>query len=135
MKGQYITSLPVKNEGVDLLYQYVSYPYNWTAYIVMKWHQEDTLRGTSEFRSAYHILNMGGFWTEICWKNLTNTDSKLSTVTVNITAFQAINFWIGPNKGTWLTFLPSILNGTDLGAQEWWDALFLRWGLEPPKLS
>ena len=29
---------------------------------------------------------------------------------------------------------PSIVNGTELGAQEWRDALFLRYGLEPPDL-
>ena len=30
--------------------------------------------------------------------------------------------------------LPSTVNGTELGAQEWRDALFLRYGLEPPDL-
>ena len=30
--------------------------------------------------------------------------------------------------------LPSTVNGTDLGAQEWRDALFLRYCLEPPDL-
>ena len=29
---------------------------------------------------------------------------------------------------------PSTVNGTDLGAQEWLDALFLRYGLDPPDL-
>ena len=29
---------------------------------------------------------------------------------------------------------PSTVNGIDLGAQEWRDALFLRYGLEPPDL-
>ena len=29
---------------------------------------------------------------------------------------------------------PSNVNGTDLGAQEWRDATFLRYGLEPPDL-
>ena len=36
--------------------------------------------------------------------------------------------------GAWLTVLPSTVNGTELGAQEWCDALFLRYGLEPPDL-
>ena len=34
----------------------------------------------------------------------------------------------------WLTVLPSTVNGTELGGQEWHDALFLRYGLEPPEL-
>ena len=29
---------------------------------------------------------------------------------------------------------PSIVNGTEVGAQEWRDAAFLRYGLEPPDL-
>ena len=32
----------------------------------------------------------------------------------------------------WLTVQPSTVNGTELGAQKWRDALFLRYGLEPP---
>ena len=36
--------------------------------------------------------------------------------------------------GTWLTVLPSTVNGTELGDQELRDALFLRYGLEPPDL-
>ena len=30
--------------------------------------------------------------------------------------------------------LPSTVNGTELGAQEWCDALFLCYGLDPPDL-
>ena len=36
--------------------------------------------------------------------------------------------------GAWLTVLPSTVNGTELGAQEWRDAHFLRYGLDPPDL-
>ena len=34
--------------------------------------------------------------------------------------------------GAWITVLPSTVNRTDLGAQEWRDTLFLRYGLDPP---
>ena len=34
----------------------------------------------------------------------------------------------------WLTVLPSTVNGTELGGQEWRDAHFLRYVLEPPDL-
>ena len=36
--------------------------------------------------------------------------------------------------GAWFMVLPSTVNGTEMGAQEWHDALFLRYGLEPPDL-
>ena len=38
------------------------------------------------------------------------------------------------NTGAWLTVLPFTVNGTELGSQEWRDALLLRYGLEPPDL-
>ena len=34
----------------------------------------------------------------------------------------------------WLMVQTSTVNGTDLGAQEWRDAAFLRYGLDPPDL-
>ena len=37
--------------------------------------------------------------------------------------------------GACMTVQPSTVNGTELGAQEWHDALFLWYGLEPPDLS
>ena len=38
------------------------------------------------------------------------------------------------NTGAWITMHPSMVNDTNLGAQEWRYALFLRYGLEPPDL-
>ena len=38
------------------------------------------------------------------------------------------------NTGAWLTVQPSTVNGTEMGAQEWRDALFLRYDLELPDL-
>ena len=32
--------------------------------------------------------------------------------------------------GAWLTVQRSTINGTEMGAQEWQDSLFLRYGLE-----
>ena len=36
--------------------------------------------------------------------------------------------------GMWLTVKPSSVNGTELGAQEWQDALLLQYGIDPPDL-
>ena len=36
--------------------------------------------------------------------------------------------------GAWMTVQLSTVNGTELGAKEWQDAAFLRYGLEPPDL-
>ena len=37
----------------------------------------------------------------------------------------------GTKTGEWMTVQPSTVNGTEIGAQEWRDALFLRNGLDP----
>ena len=37
--------------------------------------------------------------------------------------------------GPWIMVLLYTVNGTELGPQEWRDALFLRYGLEPPELT
>ena len=36
--------------------------------------------------------------------------------------------------GAWITVQLSKVNGEELGAQEWCDAIFLGYGLEPPDL-
>ena len=36
--------------------------------------------------------------------------------------------------GAWITVLLSTVNETEMGAQEWRDSLFLRYGLDPPEL-
>jgi hypothetical protein len=38
------------------------------------------------------------------------------------------------HTGCWLTALPSVLTRTNLSAQEWRDALYLRYGLTPPNI-
>ena len=37
--------------------------------------------------------------------------------------------------GAWLKVQPYTVNGTELGAQEWRDALFLWYGLDPPDFT
>ena len=41
---------------------------------------------------------------------------------------------LATKMGAWLTVHLSTVNGTELGVQEWQDALFLRYGLDPPYL-
>ena len=48
--------------------------------------------------------------------------------------FHAHRMQRAAKTGAWLTVLPSTFNGMELGAQEWRDALFLRYGLKPPDL-
>ena len=40
----------------------------------------------------------------------------------------------GNKTGTWITMFPSTVNRTELGAQEWRDPPFIRYGIETPDL-
>ena len=38
----------------------------------------------------------------------------------------------GTKLGAWITMLPSTVNGTYLGDQEWRNSLFLQYDIDPP---
>ena len=40
----------------------------------------------------------------------------------------------GTKTGSWLTVLPSTINGMEMGTKKWFDALFLRYCIDPPYL-
>ena len=40
----------------------------------------------------------------------------------------------GTKTGAWITVLPSMVDGTEMGSQECHDALYLCYGIEPPDL-
>ena len=46
----------------------------------------------------------------------------------------AHRLWQATKTLSWLTVQPSTVNETELGVQEWRDALFLRYVPEPPEL-
>ena len=46
-----------------------------------------------------------------------------------------MNISIIQMMGAWMSMLPSTVNGKELGAQEWRDYLFLRYGINPPGLT
>ena len=62
------------------------------------------------------------------------TEAALMAALEAAPVLQARRMQRAAKTGAWLTVLPSTVNGGELGPQEWRDALFLRYGLDPPDL-
>ena len=60
-------------------------------------------------------------------------EEALTEALEGVPVMQARRMQRAAKTWAWLTVLPSTVNGTELGAQEWREALFLRYGLEPPE--
>ena len=67
-------------------------------------------------------------------RSFLQAEKALTETLVGAPVQGARRFWRAKKMGTWLTVQPSMVNGTEVGVQEWLDALFLRYGLEPPDL-
>ena len=63
-----------------------------------------------------------------------NAQAVLAEATEKVPALVAWRFQCGTNIGACLYVPPSTSNGTYLGAQEWRDALFLKYDIDPPYL-
>ena len=61
-------------------------------------------------------------------------EEALTTTLEGVPVLQARQMRRAANTGAWITVLPPTVNGTELGAQEWRDDLFLRYGMDPPDL-
>ena len=86
------------------------------------------------FRSRYHVLLMGECREGILWQNVEAEETDL--VEARATASKPDSWRLGriQRLGAWLSVLPSTVNGTELGSQEWRDSLFLSYGINPPDL-
>ena len=61
-------------------------------------------------------------------------EAELTSALEGAPVLQAHRMRRAAKTGDWLTVLPYTINGTEMGPQEWRDALFLRYGLDPPDL-
>ena len=109
-------------------------PENWTAYCVIIGHFVAALRGQVEFWTADQSDCLREGRTAV-WRRSTQRAEEALTVTIAEDPVQgACQLCRETKTRAWLKVQPSTVNGTFLGAQEWRDALFLRYGLEPPDL-
>ena len=94
----------------------------------------EALRGMAKVRSGYHTLLMREGREEIRQKHGEAADTGLGEARTATCKPDAQQMGRIQRTGTWLSVLPPTVNGTELGAQEWRDSLFLRYGIDPPDL-
>jgi hypothetical protein len=85
-----------------------------------------------KIRSAYHIQKVK---TELKSRNQAKYDSELNSIVSKLSCDTLRTIVRGKETGQWISVQPSTVNGTELSAQEYRDALLLRSTLSPRDLQ
>ena len=109
-------------------------PDNWQASCVITGHLVSALRGQVPFRTADHAACLRDGRVAVRRQNVAKTMASLETTISGDPEVVTRRLRQATKTGAWLTVQPSTVNGMELGAEEWRDAAFLRYGLEPPDL-
>ena len=83
------------------------------------------IRGWTEFKTRDQTMLMCYGRGEIRRRNVQDTQMALEEAMAASLVFDARLMRQGTKTGAWITVLPSMVNGTDLGDQDWRNALFL----------
>ena len=129
-----ITRLPVKQAVLNLPDRTQTAPENWTASCVITGHLVVSLRGQVEFQTADHSACLQEGRTDVRRQGQSRAEEPLTSALEGAKVLNARRMRRAEKTGAWITVLPPTVNGTELGAQEWRDAFFLRYGLDPPDL-
>ena len=127
MRG--VTRLPVKQAELALPDPSQTSPENWTAPCVITGHLVAALRGQVEFRTADHSACLREGRTAVRRRGQRRAEEALTAALEGPLVLHAHRLQRLTKTGAWVTVQPSTVNGTELGAQEWRDALFLRYGI------
>ena len=133
--GRAITGLTVKQSGIALSDPTWTVGGNWTASCVIPGHLVAALHGTAEFRSGNHAPLMGEGRENIRWRHGEEAENDLREAKATASKLDARRLGKIQHTGKWLLVLRSTVNGTELGAQEWRDSLFLSYGIKTPDLQ
>ena len=90
------------------------------------------IRGTDDFQLGDYALLMGEGRYEI--QQLHGEAAETALGEAWDATYMEDACWMGriTRTGAWMSVLPYTVNGTELGAQEWMDSLFLCYGIKPP---
>ena len=130
----YTTRLQAKQAGLALPDPTKTATENWTASCVITGHLVAELRGQEEFQMADHLACLQeGRMAVRKWSVLLAEEALTETIArYPVQGTRQLR----RVKKTWacITVQPSTVNGTELGAQEWRDALFLQYVVDLPEL-
>ena len=77
---------------------------------------------------------MGECRDDILWRHAEDAKTVLGYYQATASMEYALRIGGITQTRAWLSVLPSTVNGTELGVQEWSDFLSLCYGIEPPDL-
>ena len=130
--GQGVTRLSVKQMGMSLPDPTKTAPENWTASCVITGHIVALIRVQEEFSTADYDAYMREGREEMRERNTLWLEEAMADTREGAPVQVTCCLRRETKTGSWLTVHTSKVNGMELGEQEWRDALFLRYGLEPP---
>ena len=130
--GREITGLPVKQAGIYLPDPTRTVGAKWTASRVITGHLVAALCKTADFSLGNNSLLMGEGRDEIQRQHAEEAETVLGEAWAAALKPDARRLGQIQRTGAWLPVPPSTVNGTELGAHEWRDSLFLSYFIEPP---
>ena len=129
-----LAALPVKWAGLANPDPTTSAQPNYESSILLCSHILAAFRGVDEFRSTDHTKVIREVKAELKLRNAAKNESCLKDLTSKMSHLNKRTILRGKETGQWLSVLPSTVNGTELSAQEFRDALLLRNARCPPDL-
>ena len=118
--------------GLAIPYPTLMAPENLRASCVITGHLSTALRGQEEFKTVDQSAFIREGREELRkWSARWSEEALADTLEGALVQFSR-HLWRATNTGMWLTVKPLTVNGTELGAQEWQNTLFLRYGINPP---
>jgi hypothetical protein len=93
------------------------------------------LIGAIQFRSSDHVSTIREAVVKIQERKLQDNDIKLELLASRLSCDKCRTILRGKETGQWLTVMPSAVNGTELLAQEFRNALLLRYLRSPGDLQ
>jgi hypothetical protein len=129
-----IACLPVKWAGLAIPNPTVAADANYKASTLLCSHILAAFRGVDTFRSAKHKLVISEVKTELKLRNEAKHEDSMTLLASKLSYGDRRTILRGQETGQWLSVLPSAVNGTELSAQEFRDALLLRHARGPPGL-
>ena len=129
-----ITGFPVKHIGMAIPIPNLTVQENWTTSCVVTGRLIAALCSHIKYRSRYHAQILSYGRAEIKRQNYYEEGKALTAAAGEIFHTDTYRLCCGQNTGVLLLSAPSMVNITELGAQECRDSVFPLYGIEHPDL-
>jgi hypothetical protein len=129
-----LSALPVKYAGLAIPDPSATSEENFEASTLVCSHLLAAFRGVEPFSSHDHKTVRTAVTTELRSRRSEKMDSTLVSLLSGLDCDTRRTILRGKETGQWLSVMPSTLNGTELSAQEFRDALLLRHARTPGDL-